>query len=422
MKKILLSGVLICSISLAGGCMTFGEGIAWTYTEENMEKTYTGKWENCRSGFQLFLPTEGWEEYDPGSELTEETEQDALGTETEAETGDETEAETTSSAETEAEAASAETEIETTTEIDEYALRQSEDGITLRLYHIESEDESYPSIDDIFEMFGNSSNEYLVECNNIKAIHFDSENTENLALPEIVGDKDSGFIGSVAVISVGCKDREDRELFADELFSSVKLISDNPTVYLNNGLICSNEFALWQVQEASEEYVRMLSHKKFVSNEEEDEPRLATGFALMDLDGDGIMELLVQYDGRNPEIETVDQATDYAIYAFSNGEKKLLQTMEGLGEDDTLLYYPGLKIIEYDTYSYEDDDYAFHYDCYQYDGNKISHSDYYSLGLDQKEDELILNGIDFIIPNTEENQQTIAERMQETMTEYMGEN
>ena len=503
MKKVLLTGALICSISLTGGWTAFGEEApTWKYSEENMEKTYTGKWENSRSGFQFFLPTEGWEEYDPSSEMMEETESEILGTETEAETaagteteaetaagteteaetaaGTETEAETAAGTETEAETATgteteAETEAETEESVDagvnEYAVRQPEDGITLRLYHLESEDESYPTIEDLLEMFKESVNTYLVECNGIKAVHFDKDNSENLAFPEIFGDKESGFAGSVAVISVRCDDREDRELFADELFSSIQLISDDPTVSLDNGLICSRDYILWQVQEASEKYVRLLSHKKFVSNEDEDEPNLATGFALMDLNDDGKMELLVQYKGS--DLDTEGQVTDYALYTFSEGEEKLLQTMEGRGERDSLIYYPDLKIIEYDTYSYddynedeysdeddeyyneddeyydeddeyydeddeyydeddeyydEDDEYynedkeeANYFDCYQYDGKEILHSDYYELGLNQKEDEIILYGTDFMIPNTEENRQTIAERMQETMEEHMGE-
>ena len=461
MNKILLAGSLVCSIALAGSGAVPGQETTWKYSEENMKNTYAGKWSDSISGFQIFLPTEGWEEYVPGSE-SEETESEgdyetlgaeteaeteigteteaetAAGTETEAETaaGTETEAETAAGIETEAEAAAdAETEAETAegteTEAEteepadagttEYALIQPEDKIIVNLYHLESEDESYPSLDDIKEMFGEYTNVYLVECNGIRAVHFDAGDTENLAFPEIVGDKDSGFIGSTAVLSVKSSDREDRELFADELFSSVRIKSDDSTVYLKNGQIFSDEYAFWQIQEASELYVRMLSHKRFISNEEEDESGLATGFALIDLDDDGIMELLVQYAGTNPEAEY--PVTDYALYTCADAEEKLLQTMEGLGEDDMLYYFPSLRILEYDTYFYDEDyeDEEYHYDCYQYDGDRVIYSDYYDIDWSGGDAELCLSAPDFIIPNTEENQQSIAERMQENMEEHMGE-
>ena len=108
MKRWLLTEILICSVALAGGMTASAEDITWEYSEENLEKTYQGRWAESSAGFQFYLPTEGWDEYDPQSELTEETETEypeAAGAETEAETasGEGAQADTESQAGTEAE-------------------------------------------------------------------------------------------------------------------------------------------------------------------------------------------------------------------------------------------------------------------------------------------------------------------------------
>ena len=428
MKRWLLTEILICSVALAGGMTASAEDITWEYSEENLEKTYQGRWAESSAGFQFYLPTEGWDEYDPQSELTEETETEypeAAGAETEAETasGEGAQADTESQAGTEAET-EAETDVPETDfaeeGISEYCLEQPGDGIILNLYHLESEDGAYPDMEDVYEMFSSdagTSNVYYAVCNGIIAVHFDAGATENLAFPEITGDRETGFTGSVAVLSIRCDDREERELFADEVFSSVRLNVDNPLVYLNDGRIWTEEYDYWVIQDASDKYVRMLSHKKFVSNEEEDEPGAATGFALMDLDEDGLMELLVRYIGYSPSYD--DPVTDYALYTYSEGEEKLLLTMEGQGPDDVLFYFPGMRMLEYDTYTSDE----YHYDCYEYDGSEILHSDYYDYDWDLYEDEESLQGDQFLRLNTEEERDKITDWMMESMEEaldYMG--
>ena len=446
MKKLLLTGSVVCSITLAVCTSVYGHNVTWKYSEDNMENTYAGKWVNSTAGFQLYLPGEGWDEYFPQSTLAVETESEgspgALDAETEGESPagieTETEAEAVVRTETESDFGSetaaetgldteTETETETGTEysisvgISEYSLIQPEDRIMIHLYHMEREEEGYPSIDDIFDMFHDATNQYLVECNGIQAVHFDRDNTENIAFPEIVGDEESGFAGSVAVLTVCCDSREDRELFADELFSSVKMNSEDSSLYLVDGRICSEKYNNWKVQQAADSYIRMLTHKKFISNVDEDEPGLAEGFAVMDLDNDGLMELLVQYIGYSPSAKKT--VTDYALYTFSNGEEKLLLTTEGLGRSDEFYFFPRMRLLEYDTYTYDNEgERISSYDCYQYNGEEVIHSDYDDVDWSQNGDMLALIAEDFIIPNTEENRQTISERMQENMAEYKGEN
>ena len=135
----------------------------------------------------------------------------------------------------------------------------------------------------------------------------------------------------------------------------------------------------------------------------------AEAFALMDLDEDGLMELLVRYEGTNPSLN--EPVRDYALYTYSGGEEKLLLTMEGLGPDDTFFYFPGMNMLEYDVYSNDE----FHYDCYEYDGSDVIHSDYYDYDWDLYGDEEYLMADDLLIANTEENREMIEEWMQESM-------
>ena len=102
-----------------------------------------------------------------------------------------------------------------------------------------------------------------------------------------------------------------------------------------------------------------------------------------------------------------------------SGEEKLLLTMEGQGPDDVLFYFPGMRMLEYDTYT--DDDY--YYDCYEYDGSDVFHSNYNDYDWDLYEDEESLLGDQFLRPNTEENRDQITDWMMDSMEEaldYMG--
>ena len=138
----------------------------------------------------------------------------------------------------------------------------------------------------------------------------------------------------------------------------------------------------------------------------------------MDLNEDGIMEILIQYDGSDPS-SSDEEVTDYALYTCSGGEEKLLLTMEGRGDEDVLYYYPQKKMLDYDTY---DDAGDGHFDCYTYDGSDITHFQYYEIEWSEGDDEgNYLTSEDFIFDNTEEERELIKDKMLETMTEHMGE-